>query len=209
MKKKFSIPATSAHKYKNLLCGNILYLKAWRNIIKDIDYNPGDWMEFFYNDLVFNAHLEEHGKVLILPRPLYKYRYTPTSISRKPYTMEKLENMMSENRNIISMVKERRGEELETIHPYFNEVVDLSLPFMDVDFSMLDKQERIGYFTTSINENKFKLIKELFFDQDVYLNKFDQEYEWGFYYIKTMTDVALLKSTIHKVFDNNSKCKVT
>jgi glycosyltransferase involved in cell wall biosynthesis len=193
---------------KNLLCGNILYLKAWRNIIKDIDYNPGDWMEFFYNDLVFNTHLEEHGKVLILPRPLYKYRYTPTSISRKLYTMEKLENMMSENRNIISMVKERRGEELETIHPYFNEVVDLSLPFMDVDFSMLDRQERIGYFTTSINENKFKLIKELVFDQDVYLNKFDQEYEWGFYYIKTMTDVALLKSTIHKLFDNNSKCKV-
>jgi hypothetical protein len=185
-----------------------LYLKAWRNVIKDVDYNPGDWMEFYYNDLVFNTHLEEHGKVLILPRALYKYRYTPKSISRKLYTMENLEKLMIENKNIVSMVEERRTDEIESIHPYFNEIVDLSLPFMDMSFSMLDTQERVGYFTTSINENKFRLIKELLFDQDVYLNKFNQEYEWGFYYIKTMTDVVLLKSTIHKLFENNPTCKV-
>lgn len=195
-------------KCKNLLCGNILYLKAWRNVIKDVDYNPGDWMEFYYNDLVFNTHLEEHGKVLILPRALYKYRYTPKSISRKLYTMENLEKLMIENKNIVSMVEERRTDEIESIHPYFNEIIDLSLPFMDMSFSMLDTQERVGYFTTSINENKFRLIKELLFDQDVYLNKFNQEYEWGFYYIKTMTDVVLLKSTIHKLFENNPTCKV-
>jgi teichuronic acid biosynthesis glycosyltransferase TuaG len=195
-------------KCKNLLCGNILYLKAWRNIIKDVDYNPGDWMEFYYNDLVFNTHLEEHGKVLILPRALYKYRYTPKSISRKLYTMENLEKLMIENKNIVSMVEERRTDEIESIHPYFNEIVDLSLPFMDMSFSMLETQERVGYFTTSINENKFRLIKELQLDPDVYLNKFNQEYEWGFYYIKTMTDVVLLKSTIHKLFENNPTCKV-
>ena len=193
---------------KNLLCGNILYLKAWRNKITDVDYNPGDWMEFFYNDLVFNAHLEEEGKVLILQRALYKYRYRPESISRKLYTMENLDKMMDENRNIVSMVNERRGTEIETIDRYFEDIVDLSLPFMDMEFSMIDTQKRIGYFTTSINDKKFGLIKELLFDQDVYLNKFDREYDWGFYYIKTMTDVVLVKNTLDKVFAKNPNCKV-
>ena len=193
---------------KNLLCGNILYLKAWRNKITDVDYNPGDWMEFFYNDLVFNAHLEEEGKVLILPRALYKYRYRPESISRKLYTMENLDKMMDENRNIVSMVNERRGAEIETIDRYFEDIVDLSLPFMDMEFSMIDTQKRIGYFTTSINDKKFGLIKELFFDQDVHLNKFDREYDWGFYYIKTLTDLVIIKNTLDKVFAKNPNCKV-
>jgi teichuronic acid biosynthesis glycosyltransferase TuaG len=193
---------------KNLLCGNILYLKAWRNKITDVDYNPGDWMEFFYNDLVFNTHLEEEGKVLILPRALYKYRYRPESISRKLYTMENLDKMMDENRNIVSMVNERRGNEIETIDRYFEDIVDLSLPFMDMEFSMIDTQKRIGYFTTSINDKKFGLIKELLFDQDVHLNKFDREYDWGFYYIKTLTDLVIIKNTLDKVFDKNPNCKV-
>ena len=193
---------------KNLLYGNILYLKAWRNKITDVNYNPGDWMEFFYNDLVFNAHLEEEGKVLILPRALYKYRYRPESISRKLYTMENLDKMMDENRNIVLMVNERRGTEIETIDRYFEDIVDLSLPFMDMEFSMIDTQKRIGYFTTSINDKKFALIKELLFDQDVYLNKFDREYDWGFYYIKTLTDLVIIKNTLDKVFDKNPNCKV-
>jgi glycosyltransferase involved in cell wall biosynthesis len=193
---------------KNLLYGNILYLKSWRNKITNVDYNPGDWMEFFYNDLVFNTHLEEEGKVLILPRALYKYRYRPESISRKLYTMENLDKMMDENRNIVSMVNERRGAEIETIDRYFEDIVDLSLPFMDMEFSMIDTQKRIGYFTTSINDKKFGLIKELLFDQDVHLNKFDREYDWGFYYIKTLTDLVIIKNTLDKVFDKNPNCKV-
>ena len=96
-------------------------------------------MSQYQKDLVFNAHLEEEGKVLILPRALYKYRYRPESISRKLYTMENLDKMMDENRNIVSMVNERRGTEIETIDRYFEDIVDLSLPFMDMEFSMIDK----------------------------------------------------------------------
>ena len=145
---------------------------------------------------------------IILPRALYKYRYRPESISRKLYTMENLDKMMDENRNIVSMVNERRGAEIETIDRYFEDIVDLSLPFMDMEFSMIDTQKRIGYFTTSINDKKFGLIKELLFDQDVYLNKFDREYDWGFYYIKTLTDLVIIKNTLDKVFAKNPNCKV-
>jgi hypothetical protein len=106
------------------------------------------------------------------------------------------------------MVNERRGNEIETIDRYFEDIVDLSLPFMDMEFSMIDTQKRIGYFTTSINDKKFGLIKELLFDQDVHLNKFDREYDWGFYYIKTLTDLVIIKNTLDKVFDKNPNCKV-
>jgi glycosyltransferase involved in cell wall biosynthesis len=193
---------------KNMLCGNILYLKCWRNILKGFDFNPGDWMDYYYNDLVFNTHLEEHGKVLVLPRSLYYYNYRMDSFSRSEYNFEEYEKMLNENKHIIEMVKNRRNEDLDTVVRYFEPIDDIVKICMDHDFSFEKEQQRVSLLTTTITENKFNLIKELLFDHDIVLNKIDNNFDYIFYYIKSPSDIIYLKNTFSDVINLNSKLKI-
>lgn len=193
---------------KNMLCGNILYLKCWKNILTDFDFNPGDWMNYFYNDLVFNTYLEEHGKVLLIPRSLYYYNYRMDSYSRSNYSLEEHERVIGENNNIVEMVKNRRGEELETVFKYFDSIDDVVKICMDHEFSFEKEQQRVLLLTTTITENKFDLLKELLFDHDVVLNKIDPEFDYIFYYIKSPSDIILLKNTLMDVLNLQSKLKI-
>lgn len=193
---------------KNMLCGNILYLKCWRNILQNFDFNPGDWMDYYYNDLIFNTYLEEHGKILILPRSLYYYRYRDESYSRSEYSLKEYNKLLIENSNINEMVKNRRDDELDTIIRYFDPINDVVKFCMDHDFNFESEQQKVLLMTTTITESKFNLIKELLFEHDVNLNKLESDYNYIFYYLKSPSDIILLKKTLSNVYQLNLNSKI-
>jgi len=189
------------------MCGKILYLKAWKNIL-NIDYNPGNWMKYYFNDLAFNSHIEEFGKVLILPRNLYKYTTRNDSISFKKYDINEYDLLRNEGEQIKQNALIRRGKDIKTIIHKFDKIYEQSFAFIDSEFSFLNTQQKINFYSSSTSLLQHKKLKELYFDHDLYFNSDDLDFDWVFFYIRTKSDFILLKNKLPKILKNKNKIRI-
>ena len=188
----------------NLSCGKLTFLRAWRhnpNIV--VDYNPNEWMKFFYNDLAIVCKLEEMGKVLVLPRNLYYYNYRENSVSHESHN--NVQDVRNENDVLINGIKQRRYDsEMETILRYFDPIYNLSHSFMSHDMNNTSEQIKISYYLKDITTHQKNLLKELFFDYDFNFNKIDGDEDYLIWSVKDRSDIESFLS-----FDGRDKIKNT
>jgi glycosyltransferase involved in cell wall biosynthesis len=173
----------------NMSCGKLTFLRAWRhNPNVKIDYNPNDWMRFYFNDLAIICKLEEMGKVLNLPRNLYFYNYRENSISHESTINRQEVNL--ENERLISEIKSRRHDEhIDTIVRYFDPIYDITHSFMSHDMTNSGEQIKISYHLKDITTTQKNLLKELFFDFDININKTDGNEDYLIWSVKDKSDI--------------------
>lgn len=154
---------------KNMACGYLTTLRAWRNNPNGkYEFNPENWMKYYYNDLSIVCTLEEQGKVLNLPRNLYYYNYREDSVSRSFSG----EDVKKEGDDLIKLINERRlDKEIDTLNRYFEPVHKESLCLMDHSLNSTSEQLKIAYIDRELDFKKVNLLKELFFDHDFNVNK--------------------------------------
>lgn len=171
----------------NMTCGYLTYLRAWRNNPNiEYDFNPGNWMKYYYNDLSILCTLEEHGKILNIPRNLYYYNYRDDSISHTAYANDAVE----EGVELIKKINERRSDkDIDTLNRYFESIHSESLCLIDHHFNNSTEQYKIAYIDYYLDGKKKRLLKELFFDHDFQVNKIDGDEDYAIFAIKTMEDL--------------------
>jgi glycosyltransferase involved in cell wall biosynthesis len=157
--------------HKNMTCGYLTYLRAWKNNPNiNYEFNPDNWMKYYYNDLSILCTLEEQGKILHLPRNLYYYNYRENSISHTFYANEAVD----EGSELIKKVNNRRpNKDIDTFNRYFESVHKESLCLMDHNLNNVNTQQKIVYLDRQLNFKKYSLLKELFFDHELNINKVD------------------------------------
>lgn len=171
----------------NMTCGHLTYLRAWRNNPNiEYDFNPGNWMRYYYNDLSILCTLEEQGKILNLPRNLYYYNYRDDSISHTVYGNDAVE----EGAELIKRINERRlDKDIDTINRHFESIHSESLCLIDHHLNNSTEQYKIAYVDYYLDGKKKRLLKELFFDHDFQINKVDGNEDYAIFAIKTMEDL--------------------
>jgi glycosyltransferase involved in cell wall biosynthesis len=177
----------------NMTCGHLTYLRAWRNNpnIK-YDFNPGNWMKYYYNDLSILCTLEEQGKILNLPRNLYYYNYRDDSVSHTVYGNDAVE----EGTELIRKINERRSnKDIDTINRQFESIHSESLCLIDHHLNNSTEQYKIAYVDYYLDGKKKRALKELFFDHDFQINKVDGNEDYAVFAIKTMEDLNRFLNT--------------
>ena len=176
-------------KVNNMSCGYLTFLRAWRNNPNiNFDFNPNDWMKYFYNDLSIVCTLEEHGKILNLPRNLYFYSYRDNSISHNNY--ENIDDVRYENDVLINSIKNRRyNNNINTIVRYFDPIFEESNSLIDNLFNDKSEQVKFSFYVNDLTPYKEGLLKELFFDYDINFNTIDGDEDYIIYNIKKFDDV--------------------
>jgi len=171
----------------NMACGYLANLRAWRNNPDQAyDFNPGNWMKHYYNDLSILCTVEEKGKVLNLPRNLYYYNYRNDSISHSTYGKEAID----EGTELIRQVNERRlDKDMDTLNRYFESIHIESLCLMDHHLNNSTQQLKISYNEAGLEGKKKALLKELFFDHDLNINRVDGDEDYAVFAIKKMEDL--------------------
>lgn len=177
----------------NMACGYLTHLRAWRNNPNiQYDFNPENWMKYYYNDLSILCTLEEQGKILNLPRNLYYYNYRDDSISHSVYGQEAVE----EGAELIKRINERRlDKDMDTLNRYFESIHSESVCLMDHHLNNSIEQLKISYIDYSIENKKKSLLKELFFDHDFSVNNIDGNEDYVVFAIKNMEDLEKFLST--------------
>lgn len=171
----------------NMACGYLTCFRSWRNNPnEDDDFNPDNWMKYYYNDLSIICTLEERGKVLNLPRSLYYYNYRDDSISHTYYANDSVE----EGKILIEKINSRRlDKNINTLNRYFESIHSDSLCFMDHNLNNINCQQKISYINKDISSAKCNLLKDLFFDHDLNINKIDGDEDYLIYVIKNLEDL--------------------
>lgn len=173
----------------NMACGYLTYLRAWRNNPNiQYDFNPNNWMKYYYNDLAILCKLEESGKILNLPRSLYRYNYRHNSISHKEY--EDPQDAVEEGTELIrKILSNRKNQNADTLNRYFESVHRESLCLMDHILNNVNEQLKICYIDKDLSFKKNEILKELFFDHDFNVNKLDGNEDYAIFVVRTLNDL--------------------
>lgn len=173
--------------FNNLSCGYMTFFRAWRNRDIPLDFNPNNEMKQYFNDYSLVCSLEEHGKVLSLPRDLYARNVRDGSISRTPTDIFSVEN---ERINLTNKIKKRRANpEFDSFNRYFDPILDFKYCFADISFGRSSEQIKFSFYSRSLNSQRQNLLKELFFDHDIHFNKIDGDEDYVFFDVKDMRDI--------------------
>lgn len=184
----------------NLSSGHLTYLRAWRNkYTSDLDFNPNDWMKYFYNDLAIICKIEETGKVLILPRALYLYTVRPDSISNSQ--PDNLLDLREENRILINTIQDRRCDKnMDTFERYFNPIHKITKGLLDYKFNNSTEYFKFSLIKENISSYHKKLLKELFYDFDVNFNDFTIDNDYIVFFIEDELDIKLFEDNLDVVY---------
>lgn len=182
--------------WNNLMIGQMTFFRAWRNKPNaNYDFNPNNWMKYFYNDYSIVCSLEENTKVLALPRNLYRYTTRDDSISHKPVDRPDLQQ---ERNELFEQIKRRRlNPDMDTFNRYFEPMLDLRYCLMDQTLNNSDTQHKISFYSKNLNAQRENLFKELFFDHDLNFNKTDGDEEFLFYDVRSMEDFDNFIQLVH------------
>jgi glycosyltransferase involved in cell wall biosynthesis len=151
--------------------------KAFRNIFPEFDNGTLKW---YQQDTNIVRHIETIGKWLYLPRVQYKYFYSDTTISRAPgRTQEDFISIEKERLFIESKFPYLDNPDQTTAFLYYHPIQDTARDFALADFNIGKQRKKILYVKEDIKVYEKQLLKELFFDQDLYFDinqniKFDE-----------------------------------
>jgi glycosyltransferase involved in cell wall biosynthesis len=151
--------------------------RAWRNVIREFDNGK---LEYYQNDTNIVRHVENIGKWLYYPRVLYKYYYSTDTFSRLPgRTNEEFARIENERLFIESKFPHLDNPDKVTTSLYYLPIMEQARAFTVGDFNISTTRNKILYVKDDIKPYERQLLKELFFDHDLYFDynldiKFDE-----------------------------------
>ena len=151
--------------------------RAWRNIITSFDEGK---LQYYQNDTNIVRHIETRGKWLYLPRVLYKYYYSLDTFSRIPDRSDE-EYIKIENERLFieSKFPELNNPDKLTSSLYYFPIQNQARDFATGDFNLSTTRKKILYIKENSKVYERHLLKELFYDHDLYFDynldlKFDE-----------------------------------
>lgn len=187
--------------FNNLSCGHITFFRAWRNNPNiNYDFNPKNQMKHYFNDLSLVCSLEEYGKVLSLPRDLYRRNNRHDSIS---CSLTPTGSVRDEGINLENNIKKRRlNPQFDSFNRYFDPILDFKYCFSDISFGEISQQLKISFHSKCLNFQRENLLKELYFDHHIIFNKIDGDEDYVFINVTSIDDI---KNFIHIAKNFNIK----
>ena len=150
------------------------YLRSWRNI--NIDFNPGNKynVKLIVNDYVQLTRIEEFGKYIHIPRPLYMYNTREDSISRKK---DEFNDFNGYTVDINEEIRSRReGKEVNSVKRIFEPIFYESTAFFDNAITFEKDTKTISFMSpTTLKLIQKEALKELYFDHKLYFNDISME----------------------------------
>jgi len=143
------------------------FLRSWRNTSPEFDNGKLKW---YQNDCNIVRHVENKGKWLFLPRVLYKYVYTKDSFSKAFWLPEELEDIENERLFIESKFPHLDNPDKVTYSHYYYPINYLARDFSISRFNFSKERKKVLYINSSIKPIERSLLKELFYDQDLYFD---------------------------------------
>ena len=147
--------------------------RAWRNIIDEFDNGILKW---YQNDTNIVRYIETKGKWLYLPRVLYKYYYSQDTFSREPgRTDEQYADIENERLFIESKFPYLNNPDKVSCSLYYLPITKQARDFALGEFNINKGRKKILYIKQDIKPYERQLLKELFFDYDLYFDYNIQE----------------------------------
>ena len=147
--------------------------RAWRNIIDEFDNGILKW---YQNDTNIVRHVETKGKWLYLPRVLYKYYYSQDTFSREPgRTAEQYDDIENERLFIELKFPYLNNPDKVSCSLYYLSITKQARDFALGEFNINKGHKKILYIKQDIKPYERQLLKELFFDYDLYFDYNTQE----------------------------------
>lgn len=142
--------------------------RAWRNIIDEFDNGEMQW---YQNDTNIVRHLETRGKWLYLPRTLYRYYYSQDTFSREPNrTEEQYSSIENERFFIEAKFPGLHNPDKTTFSLYYLPIHKEARAFAMGDFNLQTSRKKILFYKSGLKTYERQLLKELFFDHDLYFD---------------------------------------
>jgi len=151
--------------------------RMFKNVFPEFDDGTLKW---YQNDTNVVRHIESIGKWLYVPRTLYTYYYSETTTSRLPgRTEEDHADIERERLFIEDKFPHLKSPEKTTSCLYYLPISDIAREFAIGDFNLAKDRKKILYLKDDIKIYEKQLLKELFFDHDLYFDislpiKFDE-----------------------------------
>lgn len=145
--------------------------RAWRNVITEFDDGKLNW---FQNDTNIVRHVENRGKWLWLPRVLCDYFYSNDTFSRAPKTDQQNRDVENERLFIESKFPHLHDENKCSAYLQYYPILTMARAFSKGDFNKDIKRDKILYINKDLQPYSRLLLKELFFDHDLYFNSTDE-----------------------------------
>lgn len=151
--------------------------RAWRNIIPEFDNGK---LEYYQNDTNIVRYVETVGKWLYIPRVFYRYYYSQDTFSRMPgRTDEEFARIEAERLFIESKFPHLDNPDKLTTSLYYLPITQTARDFALADFNLSKERKQILYIKEDIKVYERQLLKELFYDHDLYFDpnlalKFDE-----------------------------------
>lgn len=154
------------------------YNRSWRNI-NGLDFKGDLDNRFIIIDFLQLTKLEEIGKLLHIPRALYGYNTRNESISRNKN--EYNDNSLDTKEINDKIINRRKGKEIKSIKRVFEQIFIESNAFLNSDLNKELTSKKISLITPQIlSFLKQEQIQELYFDHDIYFNKYDDDIDYFF-----------------------------
>ena len=151
--------------------------RAWRNVIHSFDEGE---MDYFQNDTNIVRHCENLGKWLWIPRTFYRYYYSDDTFSRLPgRSDDEFRKIEVERQYIENKFPHLHDDDKCSLSLYYQPVYNLARDFALANFNESAKRQKLLYVKEDIKPFERALLKELFFDHDLYFDpklniKFDE-----------------------------------
>ena len=181
------------------------YGRAWRNVIPHFDYDGK--LDYFQNDLNIWRHIEARGKVMFLPRELYKYNYA----SQGSFSHRQFDGYDNESERLIEEERCRIEEKYSTIWKDDDEctfdlkylpINKLAWAFYEADFHKTSHNSRVNFIKTDIKPYEKQLLNELYYDNTIIYNgSVEEEYDEVIIYVSN-------QETLDIMYENYEKWKV-
>jgi glycosyltransferase involved in cell wall biosynthesis len=141
--------------------------RAWRNTVPEFDNGELQW---YQQDTNIVRHTETQGKWLYLPRVLYRYYYSVDTISREPRSDEQNELVERERLLIEKKFRWLHNKDKTTASLHFLPIMRIARDFSLGDFNLAKSRQKIFYYKSDIKTYERQLLKELYFDHDLYFD---------------------------------------
>jgi len=150
--------------------------RAFRNIYPEFDDGVLKW---YQSDTNIVRHMEYLGKWFYLPRTLCEYYYSEDTISRADRSEEDWVDVERERLFIESKFPSLHNTDRCSHFLYFHPIEDIARDFSIGEFNKSLTRKNILYINSDIKYYEKQLLKELFFDHNLYFdynlnNTFDE-----------------------------------
>ena len=163
---------------------------TWRNIPIDFTEGVSVNQRSIINDYLIHLRLEEIGKFTHLPRVFYNCKIRPDSVSRK---IDDDNDFTSKYINEVKdyTYKKRGGRVLNSFLDIYNSILEESEIFYYSDLNNEKNCQNISFVTPRIelSPSKEYKLKELYIDHNLSFNKFSDEIDYYFFYLKSDTKI--------------------